>query len=200
AALRHINTANACLIREDWSTYHTYFFDTGTGLPIRGNTAQGHSDDSCWSRGQAWGIYGNALSYQYLRDPDLLETARGLARYFLNRLPEDMVAYWDLIFQEGSEERDSSATAIAASGLLELSGALDAGDPDKEAFKNAAWYIAASLANSYTTRDSVESTGLLLHGVYSKPDGKGVDECTIFGDYFYMECLTRICRRWEPYW
>jgi unsaturated chondroitin disaccharide hydrolase len=200
AAARHINTANACLIREDWSTYHTFFFDAGTGAPVRGNTAQGYSDNSCWARGQAWGIYGNALSYRYLRTPGLMETARGLARYFLNRLPEDLVAYWDLIFVEGAEERDSSAAAIAACGLLELSAALDAGDPDKEPFQNAARHIAASLANSYTTCGNPGSTGLLLHGVYSKPDGKGVDECTIFGDYFYMECLTRLCRAWEPYW
>jgi unsaturated chondroitin disaccharide hydrolase len=200
AAVRHINTANACLIREDWSTCHTYFFDTATGAPIRGNTAQGYADDSCWARGQAWGIYGNALSYRYLRDPGLLEIARGLARYFLNRLPADMAAYWDLVFVEGTEERDSSAAAIAACGLLELSTALGEGDPDKGPFKNAAGHIAASLANSYTARESPESTGLLLHGVYSKPDGRGVDECTIFGDYFYMECLTRLCRAWEPYW
>ncbi|MDR0374904.1 MAG: glycoside hydrolase family 88 protein [Treponema sp.] len=199
-AVKHINIANAFLIREDWSTFHTYFFDADTGSPIRGNTAQGYSDASCWARGQAWGIYGNALSYRYLRDPALLEIARGLARYFLNRLPEDLVAYWDLIFLQVSEERDSSAAAIAVCGLLELSDGLDAKDPDKEAFKNAAQHIAASLAASYTTRESLESTGLLLHGVYSKPDKKGVDECAIFGDYFYMECLTRLCRVWEPYW
>lgn len=200
AAARHINAANACLIRENWSTYHTYFFDAETGKPLRGNTAQGYSDDSCWARGQAWGIYGNALSYRYLRDPDLREKARGLARYFLNRLPRDLIAYWDLIFVEGGEERDSSAAAIAACGLLELSAALDEGDADRGPFKNAALRITASLAEAYTTRKNPESTGLLLHGVYSKPDGKGVDECTIFGDYFYLEGLTRICRGWNPYW
>jgi unsaturated chondroitin disaccharide hydrolase len=200
AAARHINTANRCLIRKDWSTYHTYFFDTETGKPIRGNTAQGYSDDSCWSRGQAWGIYGNALSYRYLRDPLLRENARGLARYFLNRLPEDLIAYWDLIFVEGSEERDSSASAIAACGLLELSAALPPADPDSRLFRNAALHIAASLVKSYTARDIPGSTGILIHGVYSKPDGKGVDECTLFGDYFYTEALVRICREWKPYW
>jgi unsaturated chondroitin disaccharide hydrolase len=199
-AARHINTANACLIRENWSTYHTYFFDTATGAPLRGNTAQGYSDDSCWARGQAWGIYGNVLSYRYLQAPGLLENARGLARYFLNRLPEDLIAYWDLIFLEGAEERDSSAAAIAVCGLLELSATLDEGDPDKKLFKNAALHIMVSLAKFYTTLEIPESTGLLLHGVYAKPDGKGIDECTIFGDYFYMEGLTRICRGWGPYW
>jgi unsaturated chondroitin disaccharide hydrolase len=124
AAARHINTANRYIIRENWSRYHTYFFDTETGEPLRGNTAQGYSDDSCWARGQVWGIYGNALSYQYLEDPLLRENGRGLARYFLNRLPEDLTVYWDMIFTDGDEERDSSAAAIAVCGLLELSAVL----------------------------------------------------------------------------
>jgi unsaturated chondroitin disaccharide hydrolase len=200
AAVRHINTANQYIIREDWSTYHTYFFDAETGKAVRGNTAQGYSDDSCWARGQAWGIYGNALSYRYLRDPLLLENARGLARYFLNRLPEDLTAYWDLVFVEGGEERDSSAAAVVVCGLLELSAALPLADPDHHFFKNAALHIAASLAKAYTAQAEPQSTGILLHGVYSKPDGKGVDECTIFGDYFYTEALTRISRGWKPYW
>jgi unsaturated chondroitin disaccharide hydrolase len=200
AALRHIENANRCLIRNDWSTWHTFFFDTETGEALRGKTAQGYSDDSCWARGQTWGIYGNALCYRYLGDVTLLEYSRGLARYFLNRLPDDLVAYWDLCFTEGGEERDSSAAAIAVCGLLELSRCLPPADPDHRLFENAALRIAASLAQSYTTVNEPASTGILLHGVYSKPDGNGVDECTTFGDYFYTEALVRILTNWKPYW
>ncbi|MDR1253095.1 MAG: glycoside hydrolase family 88 protein [Treponema sp.] len=200
AAERHIGVANQYLIRENWSTYHTYYFDTETGTPLRGSTAQGYADDSCWSRGQAWGIYGNVLSFRYLRNPELLEKACLLARYFLNRLPGDLVAYWDLVFTEGPEERDSSAGAIAACGLLELSRALPVSDPERRPFENAALHIMASLAHSYTTAGKPAADGILLHGVYGKPQGNGVDECTAFGDYFYMEALVRICRPWKPYW
>jgi unsaturated chondroitin disaccharide hydrolase len=200
AAERHIGVANQYLIRENWSTYHTYYFDTETGAPLRGSTAQGYADDSCWSRGQAWGIYGNVLSFRYLRNPELLEKARLLARYFLNRLPGDLVAYWDLVFTEGPEERDSSAGAIAACGLLELSRALPVSDPERRPFENAALHIMASLARSYTTAGEPAADGILLHGVYGKPQRNGVDECTAFGDYFYMEALVRICRPWKPYW
>jgi unsaturated chondroitin disaccharide hydrolase len=205
AAERHINQANRYLIRDNWSAFHTFFFDTETGAPLKGNTAQGYSDDSCWSRGQAWGIYGNALSYRYVRDSAFLENGRGLARYFLNRLPDDLVAYWDLIFTGGNEtpageERDSSAAAIAACGLLELSAALPVADPDRRPFENAALHMMASLAKFYTTVSEPKSSGLLLHGVYGKPQKNGVDECTQFGDYFYMEALVRIVRGWKPYW
>ena len=43
-------------------------------------------------------------------------------------------------------------------------------------------------------------SGLLLHGVYSKPDNRGVDECTIWGDYYYMEALFRLLYGGCGYW
>ena len=200
AATAHVRRANAHLIRADWSSYHTYYFDVATGAPLKGITAQGYADDSCWARGQVWGVYGNALSARYLRDPSLPETARGLARYFLNRLPEDLVAYWDLVFTDGPEERDSSSGAIAACGLLELAAQLPAADPDRRPFENAALRILKALAEGYTSAADPKSNGILLHAVYGKPMGNGVDECNLWGDYFYVEALTRVLRGWKPYW
>jgi unsaturated chondroitin disaccharide hydrolase len=198
AALNHLTKANQTLIREDASTFHTYYFDVERGAPLRGQTAQGYSDSSCWARGQAWGILGLALSYRYLGDASVLEKARRLAHYFLNRLPEDLVCYWDLDFTSGPEERDSSGAAIAACGLLELAKHLPAADPLRLVYENAGTAIAASLARRYAATGA--SNGLLLHGVYNKPEGAGVDECTAWGDYFYLELLTRVARPWRPYW
>ena len=93
AAAAHLRAANRSLLRHDASTCHTFYFDIESGVPLRGKTEQGYSNDSCWSRGQAWGIYGLALAYRYLRDPELLETSARLAHYFLNRLPDDLVCY-----------------------------------------------------------------------------------------------------------
>jgi len=209
AASRHLAAANENLLREDASSYHTFFFDVETGAPLRGKTAQGYSDSSCWARGQAWGIYGLALNFRYLRDPALLETASRLAHYFLNRTPADFVCYWDLAFTEGGEERDSSAAAIAACGLLELAKALPAADARRRPFENAAASIAASLARSYavgaageggSAATAARSNGLLLHAVYNKPGREGVDECCIWGDYFYLELLARLQLSWAPYW
>jgi unsaturated chondroitin disaccharide hydrolase len=200
AAAAHLGAANASLIRPDASSCHTYYFDVETGEPLRGETAQGRSDGSCWARGQAWAIYGLALGFRYLRDPELLELASRLALYFLNRLPEDLVCHWDLSFAPGSaEERDSSAAAIAACGLLELASHLPPIDPRRRRYENAAGLIARSLASSYSASGS-EGNGLLLHSVYNKPKGEGVDECCAWGDYFYLESLVRLTRSWKPYW
>jgi unsaturated chondroitin disaccharide hydrolase len=205
AAVAHLRAADASLIREDASSFHTYFFDVETGTPLRGTTAQGRSDDSCWARGQAWGIYGLALAFRYLRDPGLLELASRLALYFLNRLPEDLVCYWDLSFPEGcGEERDSSAAAIAACGLVELASSLPLADPRRRRYETAALRIGSSLAEGYAAPSAAMGgegpNGLLLHSVYNKPKGEGVDECCVWGDYFYLELLIRLTRPWKPYW
>ncbi|MCJ8014801.1 glycoside hydrolase family 88 protein [Paenibacillus sp. KQZ6P-2] len=200
AAASHVQKSAEYLIREDATSFHTFYMDTETGRPKYGSTAQGYSDDSCWSRGQAWGIYGFPLSYRYTEDTELIGLTKKVANYFLSRLPEDYVAYWDLIFTDGPEERDSSAAAIAVCGLLETSAHLPLTDPLKRKYENAALLILKSLIKNYMTREIPSSNGILLHAVYSKPGNNGVDECCIWGDYYMYEALVRVTRDWKPYW
>lgn len=201
AALRHACQLRDCLVRPDGSTFHTFYFDPESGAPISGATDQGAGDASCWSRGQAWAIYGFALSHAYTGDESFLHVACRIADYFLARLPSDGVAYWDLIFTDGSpEERDSSAAAIAVCGLLELAQRLPAG-ADAQRYHAAARHIITSLFHSYSTAHHPYSNALLLQGVYSKPHGKGVNEGNLWGDYFYLEALMRLAKPdWKPYW
>ena len=60
-AKRHIKTASECLLREDGSTYYTFYFDLNGGHPLYGETAQGNRD------GNAWGVCGAALAYKYTK-------------------------------------------------------------------------------------------------------------------------------------
>ena len=118
---RHVKTAMKYVIRPDHSTYHTFFFDPETGLPKKGVTHQGYRDGSAWGRGQSWGVYGAALSYASLRDPEYLEIFEKLTDFFLTHLPENLVPYWDFDFEDGSDEpRDSSCAAVVACGMLEM--------------------------------------------------------------------------------
>jgi len=198
AACSHARRSAQTLVRADDTTYHTYFFDPDSGAALRGETHQGLRHDSCWSRGQAWGVYGFALAHRHEPEAGYLEIATRLAEYFLRHLPADRVAYWDLAFTDPSPEpRDSSAAAILACGLLEL--ALHA--PQLAArYEQAALGLLESLARGYANRDAAPCGPLLLHGVYSRPAGEGVDEGTLWGDYFYLEALTRATRPWTPYW
>ena len=203
AAYSHFNATAANILREDGSTYHTFYFDPETGVPVKGVTHQGKADNSCWARGQAWGIYGFMLTYMYKHDEKCLDLFKCVSNYFLNRLPKDYITYWDMIFTDGDEEeRDSSSAAIALCGLIEGAAALDEDDNDKKMYLNAVHKIMNSLIDNYSTKDSKESNGLLLHAVYAKPQGNGVDECNIWGDYFYMEALARLIKgnSFKGYW
>lgn len=200
AAADHVKQAAAYLIRTDGSSYHTFYMDVETGKPLYGKTAQGYSDDSCWSRGQAWAIYGFPLSYIFTKDDTLLELGQKVSNYFLNRLPDDCVPYWDLMFTDGGEERDSSAAAIAVCGMLELSKHLPLSNRYKRIYENASLHILKSLTEGYTAKSDPYSNGILLHAVYGKPLGNGIDECCIWGDYFYFEALVRVYKNWDSYW
>ena len=39
-----------------------------------------------------------------------------------------------------------------------------------------------------------------IFGPYNTCTPEGVDECVSWGDYFYMEALTRLTKDWELYW
>ncbi|MCD7733615.1 MAG: glycoside hydrolase family 88 protein [Clostridiales bacterium] len=201
---RHAKTCLAHSFRPDGSTYHTFFMNAD-GTPSHGETCQGYRDDSFWARGQAWGVYGSILSFRYTKDPAYLTTFRKALGFYLTRLPEDRVPYWDMIFSDGSDEpRDSSAAAIVACGLLEARRWLPAGEAAR--CETLAREMLGSLAQGYAVPEITPGTGLLLHGTYSKKSPyntctpEGVDECTGWGDYFYLEALTRLTRDWYPYW
>ena len=197
---KHYCTTVKNIVRDDGTTYHTFYFDVNTGEPVKGVTAQGYSDSSCWARGQAWGVYGSVLTHMYRNNPEAVTFFKTVTNCFLNKLPEDYVAYWDMIFTDGEEERDSSAAAIAVCGLIAGADMLTEEDADKEVYANAAKHILNSLIDNYSARNS-EAEGLLLHGVYNKKSKLGVDECMIWGDYFYMEALMRMYNPdWKAYW
>lgn len=201
AALRHYEAACNNVIRDDASAYHTFYFDPETGEPLRGVTRQGYSDDSAWARGQAWGIYGIPLNYRYAKDDSAFNLFKGMTNYFLNRLPEDEVCYWDLIFTDGSKQsRDSSAAAIGVCGIHEMLKYLPEVEPDKDTYRHAMHCILRSLMERYTAPETKAGNPVLLHGVYSWHSGKGVDEGNIWGDYYYMEALMRFYKDWNLYW
>ena len=194
-AQKHLRTTLNVALREDGSTYHTYFFSTKTGEPLCGKTAQGYSDSSAWARGQAWGVYGLAVNYMYLKDISLKEPWHKVTDYFLDNLPKDKIAYWDLCFQDGNEPRDSSSNAIAVCGILEAyrNGMCDT------RYYNAALSMMNALIDKCFDSDITSATnGLLMHSTYAITNG--ADECCIWGDYFFMEALVRLIREWRTYW
>lgn len=197
----HFDTAVKYGVREDFSTYHTYFFDKKDGTPLFGKTAQGAADNSVWARGQAWAIYGAALNYKYTLNRKCVPLFFNLLNCYMDNLPEDLIPCWDMIYSEkDNEPRDSSSTAIVVCGLLQMADLLIDADL-KEQLKITAEKMLNSLIKNYAAKESDGGDGLLYHATYSKPNNVGIDDCNIWGDYFYLEALLRLCKNdWNVYW
>lgn len=200
-ANNHFETSLKYVIREDASAYHTFYMDKETGKPIKGVTRQGYNDDSSWARGQAWGIYGIPLNYRYTKNEHCFKFYHAMTNYFINRLPEDSICYWDLIFNDNdNQEKDSSSAAIAICGINEMLKYLPETNEDKKLHRNAANIMLKQLIEHYINEDTQPCSCVLLHGVYSWHSGKGVDEGNIWGDYFFFEACMRYIRDITPYW
>jgi unsaturated chondroitin disaccharide hydrolase len=53
-----------------------------------------------------------------------------------------------------------------------------------------------SLTDKYTTAGTPHA-GLLMHGAQHVPKNQRVDNCLIWGDYYYLEGLLRALGRWS---
>lgn len=196
-AKNHAFTAGEYLIRPDFSSYHTYLMNPETGEAVVGKTHQGYADESTWARGQAWAVYGFAISYRYTEEICFLEIAENAADVFIQNLPGDYVPYWDFTFtDENPDIRDTSAAAIFVCGLMELCKFVE--EEKAVQYKELIDKIMTSLSEKYTTRDIPEANGILTQGMYHRHDG--FEESTVWGDYFYMEALVRLQKEWHPYW
>ncbi|MBW7995595.1 MAG: glucuronyl hydrolase [Candidatus Glassbacteria bacterium] len=192
AAVSHAHRTREAHVRDDFSSYQVVEFDPETGQMLRGFHKQGVGDETTWSRGQSWGIYGFTRAAGNSGDPELLATARKMADWFIERLPDDQVPYWDFDLPPGENHpRDTSAGSMAASGMLELASLLD--DPaEAERYRDAAGEILASLTVNYLTRGLPgRPDGVLTGGTYFFEIGRGVNQANIWGDFYYLEALLR---------
>lgn len=196
-ARNHARTSAKYLIRGDYTSYHTYLMRPETGEAVCGRTHQGFRDESTWARGQAWAVYGYALSYRYTKEKEFLEISEKAAEVFIGNLPGDFVPYWDFTFtDENPDIRDTSAASVFCCGLLELCRYVD--ERKREEYRRVVDAVMDSLFQSYSTRDIPESTGFLTGGMYHRDSG--ANECTIWGDYFYFEAVVRLLKDWNPFW
>jgi unsaturated chondroitin disaccharide hydrolase len=176
-AHRHCQTTRRCLVRGDGSTSHEALFDLETGEMLRQSTHQGYRGDSCWSRGLAWSLYGFARSFRQTGHGDYLQTAQANADYYLLHTPASGVTPWDYDAPASSPlaraQVDTSAAAIAASGLLDLASVT----PDAtraRAYADFALTSLVSLATEYLGERTPDFEGILNGGVYHIHKNLGV--------------------------
>ncbi len=197
-ANKHYNTVIKYGIRDDNTTHHTFYFKRENGEPLGGKTAQGFSDNSCWARGQAWVILGSVLNNKYQHNTENYRIFNKVYNKYFECLPNDYIPYWDLIFDENSNQyHDASTAPIVTVALQERKGQLINNDLDQDIEK-----MLTSLINTYSSKFNQKSQGLLDHGVYAYHGVKGINESNLWGDYFYIESLYRCYtnNKWRGYW
>lgn len=179
--------------RPDYSAYHVIDYDPETGEVLHRHNAQGHSDESTWSRGLSWLLYGYTMCYRHTGYKRYLQQAEQIARFMMKhpRLPKNHIPYWDYDSPEiPNTYQDVSAGTIAASGLLELSSVTT--KERKSAYLGFADTMLNALRTSSYRYNLGEGKGFLLkHSVGSVPHNSGIDVPLIYADYYYLEALLR---------
>ena len=194
----HASTTARHLVRDDGSSYHTYVFDPASGEPLRGETHQGHADNSCWSRGQAWLIHGFAQSYKATGNTHWLSTARKLAAKAEELMGDSPVPVWDFSLPaDGSHPIDSSAGAVLAAGLFLLADQCEATDGQR--WRDFGMRCLDGLIATCDLTHDPAATGLLAHGAAFVSEGR-CDTMLPYGDYYFMEALMRALGHKEFFW
>lgn len=197
-AKAHANTALEYFVRPDGSVNHVLSFDPETGEFIESIQGQAASPTSAWSRGTAWAVYGLALSYRHTGEQKFLDGAKKVASFFLANLPEDYVAHWDFrVERKADTPRDTSASACTACGLLELAEHVP--DCEKEVYRKAAVRMLQSLADHYSNLDN-DKQCILREGTGHCTANQNVNVGLIYGDYFFMEAVSRLLGNRDIFW
>lgn len=195
-AHKHCQTTRRYLVRGDGSTSHDGIFDLKTGEFLRQSTHQGWRGDSAWARGQAWALYGFGTAYQLTGERSYLQTAQLCADFYIDKTSfEEEAPFgpgippndWD-----GHQDKvESSAAAIAASGMLNLAKMVQ--DPLRAShYRQAALIILDTLTGpEYLANETPGWEGILKHGVYHLNKNLGVDESVMWGEHFFVEAVDK---------
>lgn len=178
-------------IRADGSSNHICALDPMTGELLNTPGGQGYESGSSWSRGQAWALYGFALSYHHTKEEKYLDAAKRVANYFIaNVIRTDFLPLCDFRQPEEPVYYDSTAGACAACGLLEIAEHVP--ELEKNFYIDAAFRILQAMEEKWCDwnpkRDSILQMGTAAY--HGRP--KELHVPIIYGDYFFTEAVLRL--------
>lgn len=197
-AMSHADTTMNNHVRPDGSVRHIVIYDPKTGEVVKNEMAgQGYGENSAWSRGQAWAIYGFVLSYIHTGKKEYLDTAKKIANFFIANVCDDYLPKSDFRAPETPVIYDSTAGACAACGMLEIAGCLD--ENEGRIYKRAALNILTALEKNFCDwnpeKDSILQMGSEAYHVKGEPH-----KPIIYGDYFFIEALYKLKNLGPLFW
>ena len=191
-AQSHADTAMKNHIRPDGSVAHVLEYDIETGEFLGVVPGQGTGLDSSWTRGQAWALYGFILSYIHTGKAEYLDTAKKVAHYFIACVSEyDYVAPYDFRQSDECDWVDTSASAIAVCGLIEIAKAVP--DCEQPLYLNPAIKMLRALCEKHCNWTMEEDS--ILQNVASS--AKKMNRPYIFGEYYFIEAFYKL-KGFEP--
>ena len=191
-AITHADNTIKNHFRPDYSSYHVICYDPEGKVLVK-KQHQGYQDETTWSRGHAWAIYGYVAMYRETKDQKYLDFAQKITDFYLNHpnLPKDKIPYWDFNAPNiPTEERDASAGAITASALLELSKY--SGAKGKRYYNDAVTMMESLSSPAYRAALGENNNFLIKHCVGAKGLNSEIDVPLIYADYYYLEALLRL--------
>jgi len=186
-------TTRKFMVRGDGSVAQQAKFEMRTGEFLGHFTEQGYRNDSTWSRGLAWAMYGFADCYMWSKEPRFLATAEANARYFLEQSPPNGIPPWDYDAPAtgafSRSQTDSSAAAIAACALFMIARIL--GEvPRAVPYRNTALAIVNTLTRPPFIHDDPQWEGILKGGCYHMHKDLGINESSMWGDFYFVEAMN----------
>lgn len=185
-AMRHADMTMKSHVREDGSVNHIVIHDTNKPNTILGvHKGQGYAEDSCWSRGASWALYGFTLSYIHTKEERYLDTAKKVAKYFIKETEKtNWLPRLDFCQPKDPLYYDSTAGAIASCGLIEL-----AKITNDDYYLISALKILRSMEEKWCNWELNEDSILQMG---SNQYGAGVHVPIIYGDYFFTEAILKL--------
>ena len=148
-------------------------------------------------------------------DKRFLDLAENIARWTLDRLPDDKVPCWDYLAAEklkanepgldrvyagevdGKILRDASAAAVVASALLDLSE-LTADRKLAKDSKAAASKMLHTLASpEYLAVPGTNGNFILKHSVGAYHGNSEVDKPLTYADYYFLEAINKLMSKYD---
>lgn len=194
----HAHTALKVLFRGDGSCNHIAVLDPLTGELLNLPGGQGYGEGSSWSRGQAWAVYGFALAFMHTGKQEYLEAAKQAAHYFMANV--SLTGYVSLVDFRAPKEpvyRDTTATACAACGLLQIAEMVP--EYEKPLYYDSGVKMLTALEERHCDWNT-ETDGILQNGTASYWADKDRHVPIIYGDYFFVEGILRLMNRGFMIW
>ncbi len=193
-ATAHANTAKKYFVREDGSVNHIVRFDPSTGEFLEAVGGQGYKDGSSWTRGQTWALYGFVISYIHTKDISYLNTAKKVANYFIANIPESNLIPIDFRQPEHVTWEDSTATALAACGMLEIAKQLNSlGELEQiesKVYYKAAVRLLKTLEEKRCNWD--ENVDNITEKCSVEYHNAQHEFTIIYGDYYFIEAIWKL--------